>query len=424
MPDWRGSEGELVAGEFQLEVYLAGDETSAVFLTRHGSGKAAIKLVTSGDQQALAEQWKQAARLSHSNLIRVFKTGTGAVGGMPAVYLVMEYADENLADVLAGRALTPEEALETLPPVADALAYLHGQGLAHGHLKASNVMAVNDTLKLSSDTIAPGDSAADLRALAGTMLYALTGRESGASPEWLPQPFLEVALHCLLEKPGWSAQDVATWLRTGRRPSAPLERPSVRPSRPPANKPAVGYYVAAFVLLAVVAATVAGMLMHRTAGPPSAGSATQTEVKPIPLPTPVPAPAPSRAARSKPVKPTPVPAQADPAQEPVASAPQPTPAPRPLPVGIVRQVLPEISQQARRTVHGKATVVVRVAVDPTGKVTDATVEREASSYFGNLTLEAARQWQFAPADNSGPRNWTLRFDITRSATRVTPMGPH
>ena len=40
-----------------------------------------------------------------------------------------------------------------LAPVLDALAYMHGRGFLHGHIKPSNIMAVGEELKLSSDGI-------------------------------------------------------------------------------------------------------------------------------------------------------------------------------------------------------------------------------------------------------------------------------
>ena len=82
-----------------------------------------------------------------------------------------------------------------------------------------------------------------------------------------------------------------------------------------------------------------------------------------------------------------------------------------------RHLLPEPAN----TVHGKATVLVRVAVDPSGKVIQATVELGGSPYFGKLALEAARRWQFATVESAGPRHWILRFEIMRTATQVIPL---
>jgi TonB family protein len=88
---------------------------------------------------------------------------------------------------------------------------------------------------------------------------------------------------------------------------------------------------------------------------------------------------------------------------------------------ITRRVLPDIPAKARNTIHGKATVVVGVAVDPSGHVMEAKLERGGSPYFGKLALEAARHWQFAPVEGAGPRNWILRFEITPTETQVVAL---
>jgi TonB family protein len=83
-------------------------------------------------------------------------------------------------------------------------------------------------------------------------------------------------------------------------------------------------------------------------------------------------------------------------------------------------VLPDIPALARNTIQGMTAVVVGVVVDPTGNVTRATLEGGGSHYFGRLALAAARQWQFAPVQGAGPRNWTLRFEIMPTTTQVIP----
>jgi hypothetical protein len=44
------------------------------------------------------------------------------LGNMGLIYVVMEYAEENLSQILPHRPLTPAEAREVLEPVLDALA--------------------------------------------------------------------------------------------------------------------------------------------------------------------------------------------------------------------------------------------------------------------------------------------------------------
>jgi TonB family protein len=83
---------------------------------------------------------------------------------------------------------------------------------------------------------------------------------------------------------------------------------------------------------------------------------------------------------------------------------------------VVHQVLPTITDAARRTIRGKVKIAVRATVDATGHVTEATVESQNSAYFGKLSVQAARQWQFAPEAG----DWLLRFEITTSDTTVHP----
>ncbi len=65
----------------------------------------------------------------------------------------MEYAEEDLSQILPERPLTPGEAREMLDPVLDALSYLHEKGFVHGHFKPSNIMVVDDQVKLSCDNL-------------------------------------------------------------------------------------------------------------------------------------------------------------------------------------------------------------------------------------------------------------------------------
>ncbi|MFZ0320844.1 MAG: protein kinase, partial [Candidatus Sulfotelmatobacter sp.] len=156
-------EGRSVDGKFPLRQWLGSSDRSLVFLTeRSGNGaqKAAIKLIPAEvfsadniDQAAQLSRWANTSKLSHPHLIRLFENGRGQIDGNNFLYVVMEYAEENLAQILPQRSLSPEEVKEMLPAVAEALAYLHQAGLAHGHIKPSNIMAVDDQLKISSDSL-------------------------------------------------------------------------------------------------------------------------------------------------------------------------------------------------------------------------------------------------------------------------------
>jgi TonB family protein len=231
-------EGQIVEGIFPLRQFLGGSDHSAVFLTEHGEGetqKAVIKLFPADPATADLQlsRWEFAAQLSHPNLLRLLSGGRCRVDGSDLLYLVMEYAEEDLSQILPQRALTPEETRDMLGPVLDALEYLHGKGLVHGDLKPANILATGDRLKLSSDAISRvGESqsvarragaydppeaisgmltpAADVWSLGTTLVEVLTQHslewQPGSNrepvvPASLPAPFLEISRECLRLEP-------------------------------------------------------------------------------------------------------------------------------------------------------------------------------------------------------------------------------
>jgi len=76
--------------------------------------------------------WKRAAHLTHPNLLTIFDAGRCRLDDLPFIYAVMEFAEENLGEILPQRALTADEVRDVLDPALDVLVYLHGKGLVHG----------------------------------------------------------------------------------------------------------------------------------------------------------------------------------------------------------------------------------------------------------------------------------------------------
>ncbi len=150
----------MVAGKFPLQRYLGGSDDGAIFLTfMHGVAEdpkeAAIRLISADgmDAEKQARQWKAAGELQHPNLIRIYEAGRAELDGVPLVYAVEEYAEENLSQILPERALTPAETGEMLSPVLRALQFLHDRGFVHGRIQPSNILAIGDQVKLSSDSL-------------------------------------------------------------------------------------------------------------------------------------------------------------------------------------------------------------------------------------------------------------------------------
>src|ERR1700685_2316852 len=158
---WKRWEGRTVAEKFLLQSYLGGSDDSAVFLTsiEGAGGKAdqAIKLIRTSlsnvESVKPLARWLSNRELNHPNLIRIFQAGRCEIDGTAMMYVVQEYAEENLSEILPERALTAEETRAILPPILNALQYLHDRGIAHGHIQPSNILAKADVVKLSSDAL-------------------------------------------------------------------------------------------------------------------------------------------------------------------------------------------------------------------------------------------------------------------------------
>jgi TonB family protein len=189
-------------------------------------------------------RWGQTAQISHPNLIKLFENGRCQLAGMDVLYVVMELAQENLAQFLPHRALSPDETRDMLEPFVGTLTYLHGKGFVHGRIKPGNILAVDDQLKLSSDSVCRvGDKqigagkpdayvapeavdgvsapAGDVWSLGVTLVESLTQhvpeqKEQGqlVVADSVPQLFLDIATNSLRTEPQsrWTIAEIATRL--------------------------------------------------------------------------------------------------------------------------------------------------------------------------------------------------------------------
>ena len=442
----RAWEGRVVAGKFPLQQWLGGSEHSAVFLTQRQQGqaseKATIKLVAADtpDAERQLARWRAAAQLSHPNLIRIFEAGRCELNGTSLLYVVMEYAEEDLAEILPQRPLTPAEVAELIPPVLDALSYLHQKGFVHGDIRPSNVLAVGDQLKLSADQVtsaAETDSArrrrdvydapetaagiispaGDLWSLGVTLVAALTqntslaeGAQVPAALEALPEPFRGIARECLRLDPNRRCSIALIQARLqppGR--SVPAEPEAPPPPPRSASKGAVAAVVAVVVLLI-------GLVVFYPRGKtaPAGGEVTPGQTAPTPVPT-----------ASSPKSAKPAKKAASQGAAPQVPAPQVAASQGGASQGdVVRQVLPDVPQSAKDTITGTVRVGVRVAVDSSGKVTAAELASPGPSpYFARLALKAAQGWEFTPPQVNGqPAEsvWLLRFRFRRTSTQASP----
>ncbi len=417
-------EGRVVDGKFPLRQWLGGSDHSTVFLTeRSGTEKAAIKLIAAHERSAsnhseenLLSRWAVTTRISHPNLIRLFEFGRCQIEDERFLYVVMEYAEEDLGQIVPQRRLAPEEVAEVLPPVRDALSFLHAQGFVHGGIKPSNVFAVDDHVKISADNLhhsgepdeqkgsaysapeagAALSPAADVWSVGALLATVLSQHEPDVQrraggqvliPDGVPEPYLTIARRCLKVDPAQRCK-LSDILHVQQVTPETASHAGVTPDRRK-RWPALAVILACIAVLALL---VGRMMLHRNA----------------PASSPVPAEQPT----SAPVAPTPAPA-----------APKVTEAANHR-GSVLHQVLPDISRQAQKTIHGRVKVSVEVAVAPSGNVTEAKlVSTGPSRYFANKALAASREWKFSPPQvDSQPSasTWTLRFEFGRGSTQVIP----
>jgi TonB family protein len=514
-----GWEGRVIDGRFALHEWLGGSETSGVFRTdlqQPIAKKGAIKLIPAAGAEAdsYLSRWAKAANLSHPHLMRVFRSGRFQFGAIGLVYVVTECADEVLAQILAGRALTTEETREMLGPVIEGLGYLHEKGFVHGRLKPSNILVVEDQLKISGDDVAAGGSlgpyerlsvydapeapggaltaAAEVWALGITLVETLTQRapewDPGSSedpkvPDGMPRLFAEIARNCLRRDP--EERCTLSEIRAHLEPSQPIEiragraetgravtgrAETVRPTEATALAPGpleepvdtgdksdaaltkkfllplVAGLVLAVALVAVFllrSRTQEEDAAQRVQAPNASaqgGAAESGQQSPAPsaqqdsqagsasdrqagAPSATDgAPAAQRATPKAPLQDSKQNAAQSAKQDSTESPARGTPHGFTEKGAVIEQKLPSVTEAASRTIHGKVTVAVRVEVDASGNVTDASFKSEGpSKYFARAALEAARGWKFKAAAENGqpvPSVWVLRFRFRQTGAEA------
>ena len=461
---WTRWQGHVIRDAFPLTRCIGYSDHSGVFLTTSAAlaaAEVAVKLMPA--DRALAElqlpRWKKAGGIVHPHLLRLLQWGGCQLDGLPFLYVVMDHADQTLAQVLQRRALTDDEAREMLVPTLDALAFLHGQDLVHGQLKPANILGVGDQLKLASDTIhrvseaamsdrAPTvydppearngsiSTAGDIWAL-GVCLYEALSRHPptgwGGSSDAIALPadfspaFRDVVARCLNPSPQNrpSATELVAWVRGQAAQTAPdvtaqlaasvpleptIPEPAPRRIAPPlaareAPRPAPSFarspkpralLTAALVAVVILALGWTGMRMFRSHRIPAPPAHSSLSQSPG-------AAAPLAAGGREP-GPTVMPAK--PSRSDLGTSPP-----------ALNEEIPDVAPGARRTIRGHIRVWVRVIVDQNGTVFAATTDRVGPSrYFERLAIEAARKWTFPPADASSRRLMQIRFDFSRDGT--------
>jgi serine/threonine protein kinase len=478
---WTQWQGQVVNGAFALRRFLGAANHGAVFLTEYKAknlADAAIKFVPADAPKADVQlaQWSAAARLSHPHLVRLFEVGRCQLEGRDYLFVVMEHAEQTLAQILRHRALSSDEVREVLLPALDALAFLHRNQLVHGQLKPSNFLAVNDQLKLSSDTIRPAgnamrgavrtssydppelkdrgySTAGDIWGLGMTLVEALTQRtlarpdepmETISLPPTFPAPLANTVLRCLSLAP--AIRPTITELEAQYKPAPPekpappapaISNPPPQPPAPPQAQKSAPEIKAPpppppptaqkappetkapesspkrnLLLPAIGIALVISLAVW--IGSSFFGTSQAPEQPPaVAAPTPAPVAPPTIAKPNE--------ARTSPASR---SSKPPSSSPAATSVDVLHQVIPDVPRKISNKITGRVLVTVRVLVDPAGNVIGTLMENPGpSKYFARLADKAAGEWKFVPSDNQAARVWLVRFAFTRDGitTRTTAV---
>lgn len=437
--DWVG---RVIDGRFALQEWLGGGGRSGVFRTelpQPVEKRAAIKLIaTAGDEaDACIAGWAKAANLAHPCLVRVYRSGRFQFGSIELAYVVTEYADEVLSQIIPERPLTSDETRTMLGPVIDSLEYLHGKGLVHAHLKPSNILVVDEQLKISGDNVAPSGAQRnrflsasvydapelaggrmapeiDIWALGATLVEALTQRplpwdrernSEPVVPEEMPRLFAEIAQGCLRRDPKnrLTLAEIKALLESNepiefaaKKSEAPQETAAPMAADKTEDDAELGKSTRSKMRLRLFAVGVVGVLIvlallffrghtHTSAPPQAITESASTKGADQPL-----------AAKTR---------------DQVGK--------------VAQRAMPDVTASARKTIHGAIVVTVRVSVNSNGEVTQAKLRSAGSSrYFANAALKAAWAWKFDAPRKGGQAlssDWTLRFKFRRTGDEASAI---
>jgi len=239
-------------------------------------------------------------------------------------------------------------------------------------------------------------------------------------PVGIPEPFASITSHCVRRDPKsrWTIFDVSAKFQPApaplpARPKLKLEKPRIKFETQRIREKSeiiakagaeivakarkeISSHIYAIGLVAVIAiAIVVASTLRRHPAATNISNSNESATTAVEKPS----PNPSRSSANRASKQAP----------PLASSSE-----------IVRQVLPNVTSSALRTIHGKVRVTVRVHTDSAGNVARAEfVSAGPSRYFANHALEAAQDWKFATS-NANAHVWLLQFVFQRNGTSVNP----
>ena len=150
---------QMIDGRFRLKTEIARSSTSNVFVAADTRDNTEVTLrlfsaeVSRNRGDALIEQARAAAALSHPNILPTLAHGRSQVGTATRVYVVQQRSTGgSLQDMIdRGRLLTPSQAVMVGVEVCRALDHAHKRGLTHFDLRPSAIVFDDDRRARVSD---------------------------------------------------------------------------------------------------------------------------------------------------------------------------------------------------------------------------------------------------------------------------------
>lgn len=331
-----------------------------VLIGEQGSRRVAIRIFSVADREALLEEARKVAGLSHANIAH---QEVGLHEERP--FLAAELGGTPLETWSGGDHGLPEQ-LFVIEGIAAGLAHAHGQGVVHGRLVPARVVVGADgvarlwgfglkgtqldragTAYLAPEVLEGGSATpqADVYS-AGVLFYEILAgeRPSGEAPKplrdvrkELPKDLADAIMACRERAADWRPKDLDYLLETVRKARGgmpapkptPMARPSLEAPRPAAAQrrsagPPVLPIAIAVVLLGGGAAYY--FLLRGSGATPTGGPATTTTTTTLATPAATEATLPPVAPSVAPTTPSAAPVAATPTPAPTAT-PRATPPP-------------------------------------------------------------------------------------------------
>jgi serine/threonine protein kinase len=186
--------GQKVADRYELISLLGKGGMGVVYRAVHiATGRhLAVKLLSRDADDGAARRFLReariAAKVSHPNLVDVIDVGKMEEGGM---FLALELLEgEALSAHLRRKgSMRPEDALDALVPIIDALGALHAAGVVHRDIKPSNIfLSLDGTARIVpklldlgvSKPLDPGEALTETGMMLGTPHYMSPEQATGA----------------------------------------------------------------------------------------------------------------------------------------------------------------------------------------------------------------------------------------------------